>query len=91
VSSGSATTAAGARVSAAGATTTSTSAGPAISGGLAPDPMAQARAISGRDGGNGSTPGQAKLGFTPTGARIGRNDACWCGSGLKYKKCHGRS
>ncbi len=21
--------------------------------------------------------------------RIGRNDPCWCGSGLKYKKCHG--
>jgi len=21
---------------------------------------------------------------------IGRNDPCWCGSGLKYKKCHGR-
>ena len=20
----------------------------------------------------------------------GRNDACWCGSGLKYKKCHGK-
>ncbi|MCS6776567.1 MAG: preprotein translocase subunit SecA [Chloroherpetonaceae bacterium] len=20
----------------------------------------------------------------------GRNDPCWCGSGLKYKKCHGR-
>ena len=20
--------------------------------------------------------------------RIGRNDPCWCGSGLKYKKCH---
>ena len=19
---------------------------------------------------------------------IGRNDACWCGSGKKYKKCH---
>ncbi len=19
---------------------------------------------------------------------LGRNDACWCGSGLKYKKCH---
>jgi preprotein translocase subunit SecA len=29
-------------------------------------------------------------GFTPAGARIGRNDPCWCGSGLKYKKCHGR-
>ena len=21
-------------------------------------------------------------------AKIGRNDACWCGSGKKYKKCH---
>lgn len=21
---------------------------------------------------------------------IGRNDPCWCGSGKKYKKCHGR-
>ncbi|MCL4403803.1 preprotein translocase subunit SecA [Patescibacteria group bacterium] len=21
---------------------------------------------------------------------IGRNDPCWCGSGLKYKKCHGK-
>ncbi|MBX4195347.1 preprotein translocase subunit SecA [Candidatus Parcubacteria bacterium] len=23
------------------------------------------------------------------GKDIGRNDACWCGSGKKYKKCHG--
>ena len=22
--------------------------------------------------------------------KIGRNDPCWCGSGLKYKNCHGR-
>ena len=29
-------------------------------------------------------------GYTPSGARIGRNDPCWCGSGVKYKKCHGR-
>ena len=21
---------------------------------------------------------------------LGRNDPCWCGNGLKYKKCHGR-
>jgi len=33
---------------------------------------------------------QARPGYTPTGAKIGRNDICWCGSGLKYKKCHGR-
>jgi methionyl aminopeptidase len=25
------------------------------------------------------------------GARIGRNDPCWCGSGKKYKKCHEHS
>ena len=29
-------------------------------------------------------------GYTPAGDRIGRNDVCYCGSGLKYKKCHGR-
>jgi preprotein translocase subunit SecA len=23
-------------------------------------------------------------------AKVGRNDPCWCGSGVKYKKCHGR-
>jgi len=28
----------------------------------------------------------------PAGAasKIGRNDPCWCGSGKKYKRCHGR-
>ena len=47
-------------------------------------------------GGGGSAAGaagagaQARPGYTPTGAKIGRNDPCWCGSGLKYKKCHGR-
>ena len=25
-----------------------------------------------------------------SGQQIGRNDPCWCGSGKKYKKCHGR-
>ena len=24
------------------------------------------------------------------GPKLGRNDPCWCGSGLKYKKCHGK-
>ena len=27
---------------------------------------------------------------TPTGEKIGRNDPCFCGSGKKYKQCHGR-
>ena len=31
------------------------------------------------------------VGATPGGApKLGRNDPCHCGSGLKYKKCHGR-
>lgn len=24
----------------------------------------------------------------PVGSKLGRNDACWCGSGRKYKVCH---
>ncbi len=24
------------------------------------------------------------------GPKVGRNDLCWCGSGLKFKKCHGK-
>jgi uncharacterized protein YecA (UPF0149 family) len=63
--------------------------GPVVGGGLPRDPMATARLESGSDG--PATPvGQARAGFTPTGERIGRNDECWCGSGRKYKKCHGR-
>lgn len=27
---------------------------------------------------------------TPEGKKLGRNDLCWCGSGKKYKKCHGK-
>ena len=63
--------------------------GPVVGGGVPADPMARARLET---GGNGRpTPaGGARPGFTPTGARIGRNDPCWCGSGQKYKKCHGR-
>jgi preprotein translocase subunit SecA len=44
---------------------------------------------AGKAGGNGAGNGALRPGFTPTGARIGRNDPCFCGSGKKYKKCHG--
>jgi preprotein translocase subunit SecA len=33
----------------------------------------------------GATPGAAGA-----QGKIGRNDPCWCGSGKKYKRCHGR-
>ncbi len=37
--------------------------------------------------------GEATAAAVPAGAaagKIGRNDPCWCGSGKKYKRCHGR-
>jgi preprotein translocase subunit SecA len=46
------------------------------------------------DGPNGATR-PARAGATPVGTRVGaaqkvgRNDPCPCGSGKKYKKCHG--
>jgi len=33
---------------------------------------------------------QTSVGGQATGPKLGRNDPCYCGSGLKYKKCHGR-
>jgi preprotein translocase subunit SecA len=39
---------------------------------------------------NGSN-GRAAAGNPGPGSKkLGRNDPCWCGSGKKYKKCHGR-
>jgi len=35
-------------------------------------------------GGDTSTPQQRR-----TGEKVGRNDPCPCGSGKKFKKCHG--
>ncbi|MBI1347286.1 preprotein translocase subunit SecA [bacterium] len=49
---------------------------------------------NGQAGQNGSTlePGQEAKAVEPIrnfGERVGRNDPCPCGSGKKYKKCHG--
>ncbi|MEI9961623.1 MAG: SEC-C metal-binding domain-containing protein [Limisphaerales bacterium] len=33
---------------------------------------------------------QAKAKPIRTGPKVGRNDPCPCGSGKKYKQCHGR-
>ena len=71
--------------------TSATGAGPIAGGpsgpirGLPADPMRGAREVPG----DAAVSGSAKAGHTPSGARIGRNDPCWCGSGQKYKKCHG--
>ncbi len=42
---------------------------------------AQTSTSSGTSG-NGTAPAKA-------GPKVGRNDPCWCGSGKKYKRCHG--
>jgi preprotein translocase subunit SecA len=58
---------------------------------LGDEPVAAGAASAGSGAaGGGAAAGGPRPGFTPTGARIGRNDPCWCGSGAKYKKCHGR-
>jgi preprotein translocase subunit SecA len=46
------------------------------------------------DGGDGdtavATAAPKATPFTRAGSKIGRNDPCPCGSGKKYKQCHGR-
>jgi preprotein translocase subunit SecA len=37
--------------------------------------------------GNGAS---GQVGQRRTGEKVGRNDPCPCGSGLKFKKCHGK-
>jgi preprotein translocase subunit SecA len=52
---------------------------------LKPQPARPMRAV--RPGGGG---GQAPQPIRSSGARPGRNEPCWCGSGKKYKLCHMR-
>jgi preprotein translocase subunit SecA len=68
---------------------------PTVDGGLAysHESMAGSDAISAAFGGNG----EGELVAIPRTEqrvvaekeKLGRNDPCWCGSGKKYKKCHG--
>lgn len=55
-------------------------------------PIARALPQGRPSGGSSSSAaaGAVRPGYSPAGVRMGRNDACWCGSGMKYKKCHGR-
>ncbi len=81
---------------AAGAATTAAGGSAILRGGPtapAPRPMRESlgdEPVVASGGGSGPSAAGPKPGFTPSGARIGRNDPCWCGSGAKYKKCHGR-
>lgn len=37
-----------------------------------------------------STAGGAPAGYDPDGRPMSRNQDCWCGSGKRYKNCHGK-
>jgi len=52
---------------------------------------APAAAAAAATGGNGAGNGGTNPATVVKGEdeKIGRNDPCWCGSGKKYKKCHG--
>ena len=44
----------------------------------------------GAQGGPGQAPRSAHTPYVRSGEKVGRNDPCPCGSGRKYKQCHGR-
>jgi preprotein translocase subunit SecA len=69
----------------------------------APPPLAMAnrgaaqnRAPAGNGPARSAAPSNGPMASASTpapvaaGGKLGRNDPCWCGSGKKYKKCHGR-
>ena len=72
----------------AGGQATANDRGPAIGGRPIARALPQGRPSGGSSG--CAADGAVRPGYSPAGVRMGRNDACWCGSGMKYKKCHGR-
>ncbi len=52
---------------------------------------AEASALGGGGGGGEAAPAaQPQTPFVRDGRKVGRNEPCPCGSGKKYKQCHGR-
>ena len=49
---------------------------------------ANANPMSEAEGGEGGDKGQSP--FQREGRKVGRNEPCPCGSGKKYKQCHGK-
>jgi preprotein translocase subunit SecA len=79
------------------AATMAATAAAGVAGGLARGPVVRQtresigdQPVGGAGAGGGTGGNGVRPGYTPDGRRIGRNDPCYCGSGLKYKKCHGR-
>ena len=77
----------GGRVSYSGGTVQSGSAAMAAAAGS--DPARSAEAASGYDEPEAAPFEPVQQRIVDADQQIGRNDPCWCGSGKKYKKCHG--
>jgi preprotein translocase subunit SecA len=45
---------------------------------------------TGKNGASKKQRAAAPVGAGGAAAKLGRNDPCWCGSGKKYKRCHGK-
>src|SRR5215208_2612646 len=60
----------------------------AVATATGPDVVAERAIERGAQAGNGAPPEQETV-VKDEREKIGRNDPCWCGSGKKYKKCHG--
>jgi uncharacterized protein YecA (UPF0149 family) len=56
---------------------------------MAATPAPRAMRLQHGDETVGVTAASGQPGKAPDGAHLGRNDPCWCGSGKKYKRCHG--
>jgi preprotein translocase subunit SecA len=57
---------------------------------LAPPPIPLAHPPDATTSPGAPAPNGHGAGAPATAGKIGRNDPCYCGSGKKYKKCHGR-
>jgi preprotein translocase subunit SecA len=59
----------------------------AAGGGAGMMPAGDGSSVSTGVGGGGSVATQQRV--TSEREKLGRNDPCWCGSGKKFKRCHG--
>jgi preprotein translocase subunit SecA len=51
---------------------------------------AEASALGGPSGGEGGKAAEPSAPFVRDSRKVGRNEPCPCGSGKKFKQCHGR-
>jgi preprotein translocase subunit SecA len=51
---------------------------------------AEASALGGQSGDAGQAQAESQTPFVRDGRKVGRNEPCPCGSGKKFKQCHGK-